>query len=182
MDSVIESIKKRQSVIQITKNKIYGNNISRIILNQRENGGTFRIRNGEIVYTPDDNARKIKFQDNHKRALISSYYRIIGLKGNKVTAECKRCGSIVNDSVSTWYNTRRHLKVCIDLRIERKIDKTHVFCWFVNGIGLEFVNGIRVRGNLQVFDGFHFKSRNIILRCMQNFWQNSNVPNTKSGI
>lgn len=117
MDSIMESISKRQLAIQITKNKIYGRDISRIELNQRENGGIFRIRNGEIVYmnTPDDNARKNKFHEKHKRTLISGYYRIIGLKGNKVTAECKRCGTIVNDSVSTWYNTHRHMKVCSDL-------------------------------------------------------------------
>lgn len=109
----MESDKIKQSVIQIVRNKIYGNNISKIKLSQEVDGRIFGIKNGEIVCIPDENATEVTFDTNFKKILFGNFYRVVKKIGNKVTAECKNCKSILKDSVVTCSNTRRHLKVCI---------------------------------------------------------------------
>lgn len=101
--------KIKQAVIQITRNKIYGENISNIKLNQDGDGRTFQIKDGELVYTPE----KIdgEFKANWKKIMFRNYFRIIEMNGNKLTAECKKCEKIVNDSGPANRNIRRHLKV-----------------------------------------------------------------------
>lgn len=109
----MESDKIKQSVIQIVRNKIYGNNISKIRLNQEVDGRIYGIKNGEIVCISDENATEVSFDTNSKKVLFSNYFRVVKKIGNKMTVECKNCKSIMKDSVVTCHNTRRHLKVCI---------------------------------------------------------------------
>lgn len=109
----MESIKTKQPIIQITRNKIYGNNIPRIRLNQRENGETFGIKNDEIFFTHDEDAMENDFKMVFQKVMFGNYYRITEKYGDNVTAECKKCKSIVNDSFSIRKNLRSHLRVCI---------------------------------------------------------------------
>lgn len=112
-----------QTVVEIIRNKIYGDNISKIKLNQRVNGGTFKIKGGKIVFNPDKNdknASKIKTKTNWQNVLISNYYRTIKKNGNKLSAQCKSCKSFVNDSIVRCQNLRNHLKVCINLFLLNK--------------------------------------------------------------
>lgn len=108
----MESDKNKQSVIQIVRNKIYGNNISKIRLNQEVDGRIFGIKNDEIVCISDENATEVSFDKNFQKILFGNYYRVVKKIGNKVTAECKNCKSIMKDLVVTCHSTRRHLKVC----------------------------------------------------------------------
>lgn len=109
----MKSIKTKQPIIQIKRNKIYGNNIPRIRLNQRENGEIFGIKNDEIVFTHDKDAMEIDFKMVFQKVMFGNYYTITEKYGDNVTAECKQCKSIVNDSFSIHKYLRSHLRVCI---------------------------------------------------------------------
>lgn len=117
--TTLEPEKIKQTVIQIERNKIYGNNISNIKLNQNGDEG-FVIKDGELVYKPEKNGIDDEFKENWKKIMFGNYFRIIEMNGNKLTVECKNCEKIMKDSDPANRNIRRHLKVmCIVLCFER---------------------------------------------------------------
>lgn len=49
-----------------------------------------------------------------KKILFSIFFQIIGKNGDQVTAKCKECKAPVEDSITTWFKIRYHLKVCLN--------------------------------------------------------------------
>lgn len=54
------------------------------------------------------NTSKLKY-------LFDEFYKIISLKGNKLSASCQNCSKIVNGSINSSGNFLSHYKVCIIL-------------------------------------------------------------------
>lgn len=111
-----------QQPVRVTRNKTYTNSVSSLQLSQEDDDGTFGMK--------DDGQKKalqIEYQFNFQKIMFENYYQILEKNGNTVTAVCKSCAFILNDSIVTCYSTRIHLKVCTDLKIERgiKIDEFH---------------------------------------------------------
>lgn len=109
----MELIKTKQPAISVTRNKIYGNKIAKIKLNQKIDGRIFGVKNGEIVCIPDENTTETSFDTNFKRILFSKYFRVVEKIGNNLTVVCRSCELILNDSDSSCDKTRHHLRVCI---------------------------------------------------------------------
>lgn len=76
VEKFIDYSKIKQPVINVTRNKIYGHNVSKIKLNQSVNGGTFRINRGALVYERGKNEAKIGLDKKHKKSLLGNKNRI----------------------------------------------------------------------------------------------------------
>lgn len=76
VEKSIEYSKIKQPVINVTRNKIYGHNVSKIKLNQNVNGGTFRINQGALVYERGKNAAEIGLDTKHTKSLLGNKNRI----------------------------------------------------------------------------------------------------------
>lgn len=120
----------KQPIVKITRNKIYGNNTSSVKLNQRVNGGIFRIEDGKIVFTPDECTTETKMNKiepieskiernnndsevdaSFKRILFQNYFEKLSKVENDVRASCKKCKSIFRYA-TTCESLLGHLKVC----------------------------------------------------------------------
>lgn len=91
-------------------NRIFEKNILTIELNQDANG---EIKENALASNTREDEIENEFKTDSKEVLFGNYFHIKEVNENKVTAECKSCESILNDSVSTCYKLRNHLKVCI---------------------------------------------------------------------
>lgn len=120
----------KQPIVEITRNKIYGNNISNVKLDQRVNGGIFRKEDGKIVFTPDECTTETKMNEIEpiecniernnndfeveacfKRILLQNYFANLSKMGNDMRASCKKCKSILRYA-TTCESLLGHLKVC----------------------------------------------------------------------
>lgn len=54
----------------------------------------------------------IELNTKSKKILFGNFFQIIEKNGDQVTTECKECKAPVEDSITTWFKIRYHLKVC----------------------------------------------------------------------
>lgn len=145
LDQIIASARDitKQPIVKITRNKIYGNNISNFKLNQRVNGGIFRIEDSKMVFTPDECTIETKINEIHlteskiernnnnsevdasfKRFLFQNYFEKLPKAENDMRASCNRCKSILRYA-TTCESLLRHLEVCKIIFFDLKLN---LFC------------------------------------------------------
>lgn len=83
--------------------------------NGSRNGIKNKSKNGTKIGTKNQSKKKTKnaSKSNEKRIILSNYYQIIVTKRKSVIAECKSCGTMVEDATEASRNLNSHIEVCI---------------------------------------------------------------------
>lgn len=123
----MDSTEMAQAVTRKTRKKKCGNGESDTRLNRGEHS---KIEDGELVDGQETNRKigtkngkknqskkktKNASKSNEKRIILSNYYQVIVTKRKSVIAECKSCGTMVEDATEASRNLNSHIEVCIYL-------------------------------------------------------------------
>lgn len=90
-----------------------------------KNGTKSKSKNGTKIGTKTRSKKRSKTasKSNEKKIILSNYYQVVVTKRKSVIAECKSCGTMVEDATEASRNLNSHIEVCIYLSIERPKDE-----------------------------------------------------------
>lgn len=90
-----------------------------------KNGTKNKSKNGTKIGTKTRSKKRSKnaSKSNEKKIILSNYYQVVVTKRKSVIAECKSCGTMVEDATEASRNLNSHIEVCIYLSIERPKDE-----------------------------------------------------------